>query len=184
MQPPMRGWILFASIMLLAVGTLAFFEGLIAVIRKHYFVVSSNQVIVFDMTTWGWITLVWGAALVLVGFALWGGASWARWVAIVLASLNILEALGWLGSTAYPLWTLVIVGINIIVLYALTARWEGYRATQAERAHAERAQLDDDAHASAGTSDPATQIARAKDLLDSGTINQAEFESIKQRALA
>jgi hypothetical protein len=127
----MTGWILFASIVLMIVGLLDFFEGLIAVIRKHYFVVTTNQIVVFDMTTWGWITLIWGVVLVLVGFALWGGASWARWIAIVLASLNIIEALGWLGSTAYPLWTLVIIALNIIVLYALTARWEGYRETRA-----------------------------------------------------
>jgi hypothetical protein len=133
----MTGWILFASIMLMVIGTLDFFEGLIAVIRKHYFVVTSTQVIVFDLSTWGWITLIWGAVLFLVGLTLWSGASWARWFAIVLASLNILEALGWLGSTAYPLWTLVIIALNIIVLYALTARWEGYQEERATPRHAD-----------------------------------------------
>jgi hypothetical protein len=83
------------------------------------------------MTTWGWITLIWGAVLVLVGLALWSGASWARWFAIILTSLGIVEALAWLGSTAYPLWTLVIIALYIIVLYALTARWAGYREQRA-----------------------------------------------------
>ena len=131
MKQPMTGWILFASIMLMLVGTLDFFEGLIAVIRKNYYVVTSNQIIVFDMRTWGWITLAWGAVLILAGLALWSGAGWARWFAIVLASLSILEALAWLGSTAYPLWTLVIIGLNIIVVYALCARWHGYPEQQA-----------------------------------------------------
>ena len=100
-------------------------------IRKHYYVVTSNQIIVFDMRTWGWVTLAWGAVLFLSGLALWSGADWARWFAIVLASLNILEALAWLGSNAYPLWTLVIIGLNVTVLYALCARWPGHPEQQA-----------------------------------------------------
>jgi hypothetical protein len=130
----MSGWITFAAVLMVIVGTLDFFEGLIAVIRGHYYVISGNQLLVFDMRGWGWVMLVWGIVLALVGLALWGGSEWARWVAVVLIGLNILAQLGWLGATAYPLWTLVIIGLNIIVIYALTARWEGYPERQAARA--------------------------------------------------
>ena len=126
MKPPMAGWISFAAIVMIVIGTLDFFQGLIAVIRKQYFVVAGNQLIVFDMRTWGWITLIWGIVLGLAGLALWAGAGWARWLTVVLASLSILAQLGWLGASSYPLWTLVIVGLDIVVIYALTARWEGY----------------------------------------------------------
>ena len=114
---PMSGWISFAAIMMMIIGTLDFFEGLIAV--------------VFDTRTWGWLTRIFGVILVLVGAALSGGAGWARWVTVFLASLNILGQLAWLGSTNYPLWTLVIITLNVIVVYALTARWEGYPARAA-----------------------------------------------------
>jgi hypothetical protein len=130
----MSGWITFAAVLMVIVGTLDFFEGLIAVIRGHYYVISGNQLLVFDMRGWGWVMLIWGIVLALVGLALWGGSEWARWVAVVLVGLNILAQLGWLGATAYPLWTLVIIGLNIIVIYALTARWEGYPERQAARA--------------------------------------------------
>jgi hypothetical protein len=126
MKPPLVGWIMFASIVMLIVGTLDFFEGLVAIVRKQYFVVTANQVIVFNMTTWGWITLLWGIVLIVAGLALWSGASWARWFTIVVASVNILGQLSWLGSTAYPLWTLVGIGLSITVVFALSARWRGY----------------------------------------------------------
>ena len=126
MKPPMAGWIVFAAIVMLVVGMLDFFEGLIAIIRGEYYVIHGNQLIVFDTTTWGWITMIFGIVLFLAGLALWGGSGWARWLTIVLVSLNTLGQLSWLGNTQYPLWTLTIIALNIIVIYALTARWGGY----------------------------------------------------------
>jgi hypothetical protein len=61
--------------------------------------------------------------LVLAGLALLAAQSWARWFAIVLVSLNILAQLGFVGSSDYPLWALTAIVLNIVVLYALTARW-------------------------------------------------------------
>ena len=127
MKKPMAGWILFAGIVMFVIGTLDFFEGLIAIIRKQYYVVTPTQIIVFDTTTWGWITMIWGILLVCAALALISGAEWARWFGIVVVALSIVEQLGWLGSTQYPLWSLTIVALSIVVLYALTARWSGYR---------------------------------------------------------
>lgn len=126
MKAPMAGWIVFAAILMMIVGSIDFFEGLIAVIRKHYYVVTPNQVIVFNVTTWGWLTLIWGIVLFLAGLALWSAAGWARWLTVVVSSINILGQLAFLGSSAWPLWTLVAIALNITVIYALTARWEGY----------------------------------------------------------
>jgi len=123
---PMAGWISFAAIMMMIVGTLDFFEGLIAIVRGKYYVATPNQIIVFNLSTWGWLTLFWGIVLVLAGGALWSGAGWARWLTVFLAGVNILGQLSFLGSSSWPLWTLVIISLNIVIIYALTARWEGY----------------------------------------------------------
>jgi hypothetical protein len=125
MNRNMSGWIVFAAWLMLIIGGLDFFEGLIAIIRKNYYVVTGNQVIVFNVTTWGWLTLIWGIILVLAGLALLNGADWARWVTIILASLNLLEQLAFLGNSGYPLWTLTVLALNIMVLYALIVRWDG-----------------------------------------------------------
>ena len=117
------GWIGFAALMMVIIGAIDFFEGLIAVIRGHYYVVAASQVIVFDTTTWGWITMILGIILVLVGLGLAGGAGWARWVSIFLISFSLIEQLAWLGSSQYTLWTLTVIALMIMVLFALTARW-------------------------------------------------------------
>ena len=126
MKPPMAGWIGFAGIMMLVIGSLTFFEGLIAVIRKQYYALTGSGVLVVDLRTWGWIMIFWGILLALVGLALLGGSLWARWFTVALASLNTIGQLGFLGSTQYPLWTLTVIALNVIVIYALTVRWEGY----------------------------------------------------------
>jgi hypothetical protein len=126
---PMAGWVVFAATMLLVIGSIDFFEGLIAVIRKQYYVLTPNQIVVFNMTTWGWLTLLWGIVLFLAGLALWSGAGWARWFTIFVCSINILGQLAWLGSTAYPLWTLTSIVLGVVVIYALTVRWSGYSDT-------------------------------------------------------
>jgi hypothetical protein len=53
-----------------------------------------------------------------------------------------------------------------------------------ERARAERTQFDQYVREAAGSGGSAAEIERAKNLLDSGAITQAEFEAIKQKALA
>ena len=117
------GWVGFAALMMIVIGSIDFFEGLIAVIRKGYYVATPSQIIVFDTTTWGWITMLLGVLLVLVGLGLASGSGVARWTAIVLLVFNLLAQLSWLGHTAYPVWTLTVVALEIIVLFALTARW-------------------------------------------------------------
>ena len=124
----MSGWIGFAGIVMVILGGLSFFEGLIALARDNYFVPTGEGFLVFDVTTWGWIMLVWGILLACIGLALLAGASWARWTTIVLVSINLFGQLGFLGNTNDLLWALLTLTLNIIVLYALIARWDESQA--------------------------------------------------------
>jgi hypothetical protein len=117
------GWISFAGLMMVIIGGLDFFEGLIAVIRGQYYAVSPNQIVVVDLTAWGWIMIIWGIVLVFAGFGLLSGATWARWFSIVVLSLNFLVQLGFVGSSKYPLWALTVLALTAVVLYGLIVRW-------------------------------------------------------------
>jgi hypothetical protein len=108
---------------MIVMGVIDFFEGLIAIIRGQYYFVTATQIIVFDSTTWGWLTLLFGILLVLIGLGLTGGATWARWVAIVAVCVSIIHQLAFAGSAQYPLWSLAVLALSVIILYALTARW-------------------------------------------------------------
>ena len=120
----MAGWIGFAGILMVILGGLTFFEGLIALLRDNYYAVVPSGFLIFDITGWGWIMLLWGILLACIGLALLAGASWARWTTIVLVSINVFGQLGFLGNTNDTLWLLTTLTLNIIVLYALIVRWD------------------------------------------------------------
>ena len=119
----MAGWIGFAGTLLLIVGSIDFFQGLIALFEDEYFVVTASGFLAVDLTAWGWIMLIWGVLLAVAGWGLLSGKDWARWFGIVVISLNFLAQLGFLGNSQYPLWSLTVMALDVIVLYALTARW-------------------------------------------------------------
>jgi hypothetical protein len=124
----MAGWIGFAGLVMLIMGGIAFFQGLIALFEDEYYVVTQSGFLVVDVTAWGWIMLIWGVLLVLAGLSLISGQSWARWFTIVVVALNFFAQLGFLGNSNYPLWALTALALNVVVLYALTVRWDESQA--------------------------------------------------------
>jgi len=125
------GWIGFAGILMVIIGGIDFFEGMIAAIRGSYYAVSPNQIVVVNLTTWGWLMMIWGIILVFAGFGILAGSDWARWFAIVVGSLNFFAQLGFTGSSQYPLWSLTALALTGVVVYALIVHWDTAKADMA-----------------------------------------------------
>ena len=123
----MAGWIAFAAIILMIVGGIDIIQGLVAIFDDNYFPGDASTVI-DDLQTAGWILLIWGCVVAFAGYALLTAASWARWLAILAVSLNLFAQLGFDGRVGWGLWGLVAITLDIIVLYALIARWQEFKA--------------------------------------------------------
>lgn len=117
------GWISFAGWLMVIIAAIDFFEGMIAAIRGSYFALTPNQIIIFDMRTWGWITMIWAVVVGIAGLGLLAGAGWARWFTIIVGIITFIEQLAFLGNVAYPLWSLAVLVLLGVVLYALIVRW-------------------------------------------------------------
>ncbi|WP_045318382.1 DUF7144 family membrane protein [Lentzea aerocolonigenes] len=111
------GWIWFAGIMMIVMGSFNAIEGLVALFRGEYYVVTEQQVLVFDITGWGWITLLLGVLVALSGAALLSGAAWARVVAVVLAVVNAVAQLGFV--SVHPLWSTIVIALCVTVIWAV-----------------------------------------------------------------
>ena len=116
------GVVLFAGLMMLMVGIWQALEGLIGIFENEFYVATRKYLFQFDATTWGWIHLILGIVLVCTGLGLFAGQGWARWTAIFFAMLNAFGQIAWMST--YPLWSVLIITLDIIIIYQLTARWE------------------------------------------------------------
>lgn len=125
------GWAVFAGTVLAIVGAFNIIYGLAAIFRDEVITTSGERVIIWDVTRYGWILLILGIFQLLAGMALFAGASWARWTAVVLAGLNAVGNVPFL--TVQPIWTGLIIALDIIVIYQLTARWEAVDPAYYER---------------------------------------------------
>lgn len=128
------GWIVFAGVMMLILGMFHAFQGLIALFQNDYYLVAANGLTVhLDYTAWGWTHLIFGIVVVAAGAALLVGQMWARVVAIVLAVVSAVVNAGFLA--AYPVWSAIMIAVDILVIWALTVHG-GEMRTRNEEAQA------------------------------------------------
>ena len=112
------GLSIFAGAALLTVGIFQFLEGVAAAAKDDVFVTTTNYVFSFDLTTWGWIHIVIGIVVAVVGGAILAGQKWALVAGVVLAMLSALMNFVWLPY--YPIWAVVIIAFDIAVIWALS----------------------------------------------------------------
>ncbi len=118
----MTGWagmVIFAGTLLLLVGGFNVIYGLVALFKDQVLAVTKAGLVAFDITTWGWITLIIGIIQIVVGFGLFGGRTWAIVAGVVLAVLNGFNQIAFL--QAQPVWSTIIIAIDVLIIYALTA---------------------------------------------------------------
>jgi hypothetical protein len=121
----MAGFVIFAGVLLIVNGMINVFEGLVALFDDERLVITPENLIVVDVTGWGWVLLISGALLLAVGCGLLAAQTWARITAIVVVGLHTVVQI--VSISAYPVWTLLMIAIDVVVLYALTAGWSSAR---------------------------------------------------------
>ena len=113
---PGRGWVGFAAILLMVAGTMQFLDGLWA-IRTQDTAVDTlfwNN----NLEAWGWLYLILGIGLFLTGVFIFRRAPWAYGVGIIVGVIGAVLNIFWIFS--YPLASILMITLNLIVVYALT----------------------------------------------------------------
>jgi len=120
-----EGWAAFAAVVFLVLGIFNLVDGLVALINDDYF--HADELLFGDLAVWGTLFLVVGAAQVLTGFLIFRGSPVGAVLGITLAALNAVLVL--LSVGAYPVWSLIILALDGVVIYALTVYGDAYRTT-------------------------------------------------------
>ena len=116
------GWAIFAALVMLTIGAVDIIQGIVALVKDEtYLITESGLLVTTEFTTWGWSLIIWGIVLILAGAALFSGKEWGRWFGIVAVIVNMIGQIAWF--PAYPLWSLLAIGLGIAVFYALTVGW-------------------------------------------------------------
>jgi hypothetical protein len=110
----------FAGIFLFVVGLFNVLEGFMTLWRKEYF--EGADLVVANLQTWGWAMLVIGVVQLLAGWLVLSRSSVGRWVGIIIIIISMMASFVAIG--VYPFWTFIILAIDAMVLWGLTARWE------------------------------------------------------------
>jgi hypothetical protein len=108
---------------------------------------------------------------------------WVIWIWIVITVLVDVFRRDDIGGWAKAAWVVFVIVLPFLgVLIYLIAQHDGMRDRSAREARSQKAEFDQYVRDAAGGS--AAEIAKAKELLDAGTITQQEFDAIKAKALA
>ena len=108
---------------------------------------------------------------------------WVIWIWIVITVLIDVFRRDDIGGFAKALWVIFVVILPWLgVLIYLIVEHDGMRERSLKQAQAQQEAFDDRVRAAGGGS--ADEIARAKELLDSGAITQEEFDALKAKALS
>jgi hypothetical protein len=112
------GWVVFAGVMMFMLGSFEVIAALVAIFDDEYYLVApSGLVVQVDYTAWGWLHLALGAITIAAGAGVLAGRMWARVVGIVLAVVSAIANMAFMA--AYPLWSILVIALDVIVVYAL-----------------------------------------------------------------
>jgi hypothetical protein len=112
------GWLVFAAVLMILLGSLHAIQGLIALLNSEYYLVGPHGLSVhLDYATWGWVHMIAGVVVLVAGIGVLAGQTWARFIGILLAFVSALANFAFIA--AYPVWSCILIALDVLIIYAL-----------------------------------------------------------------
>lgn len=106
---------LFAGLMLALLGVLHVLRGIVAIRGETLGTIADT--VGFDLTAWGWITLVIGVGQAVAAVGILLRHDWGRLAGLLIAFVSALGSFGFM--PAYPFWGVVLLAFDVLVIWAL-----------------------------------------------------------------
>ena len=120
------GWIFFAGFMMIIAGSLNAIWGLVALLNDQWVVFGNRGSVYLDITQWGWVHIFAGLIVVLAGIGVMSGNVLARTIGVIIAGLSLIA--NFVALPVYPVWSLVVIVIDMLVIWALIVHGSEARA--------------------------------------------------------
>jgi hypothetical protein len=111
-------WLGFSIVLLSIAGVLNLIAGIAAISDSHFYVHHTHYV-VGSLKSWGWVVTLIGAAELIVAYGIYRANQAARWIGVLVLSLNAIAQL--LTIRSYPFWSLSIFALDLLAIYGLIA---------------------------------------------------------------
>ncbi|MEU5213283.1 hypothetical protein [Streptomyces sp. NPDC020742] len=111
-----NGASLFAGIMLMISGPFSILTGAAGIAQDRIFG-ASRYLYQFDLTTWGWIHVWVGVALVIAGLGVSANKSWGRGAGMAVAGISLITQ--FMFVPYYPAWSILVMTIDLLIVFAL-----------------------------------------------------------------
>jgi hypothetical protein len=111
---------MLAGVLMILAGAFGFLAGLAMVTKTAFFHFPAGYAYNWTTHNWGWTQLALGAVVFAAGVCVLLGMTWARVVGVVLATLSAVSS--FLVLPYYPIWSIVLVAVDVFIIWALVAR--------------------------------------------------------------
>lgn len=111
------GGAIFAATIMIIAGCFGVLQGIALIAKGTFYVQPSNYWITTGAATWGWWQLIVGAVVIAAGVGVLSAATWARWLGIVIVSVQALT--NFLFIPAQPFWAITVILIDVWVIHSL-----------------------------------------------------------------
>ena len=115
----------FGGVLLLATACFGFLQGASAVANDDLYSSGSAYLYEFDMTVWGWTHIVIAVLSAVVAVGILARKSWGQVTGVIVCGLSMIANFAFIPR--YPLWSLIVIAVNVLVVWALTIQLKDYK---------------------------------------------------------
>jgi multisubunit Na+/H+ antiporter MnhG subunit len=108
---------MLAAILMILGGLFGSLQGIALIAKGSFYVQPKNYWINTSASTWGWILLIVGVVVLAAGIGVLSAAAWARWLGIVMASVQAVA--NFLFIPVQPWWSFTLILIDLWVIHSL-----------------------------------------------------------------
>ena len=119
---PGEGWIAFAGVLFLILGSFNVIDGVVALSKDEHFI--SERLFFGSLGFWGAVLLIIGVVQVLTSYLIFGRRALGQVLGIFMASFNLVAQMFFL--PAFPIWSIIIMAVDALVIYGLTVYGSEY----------------------------------------------------------